>query len=110
MFKPLLSFAALLICITANAQTHFIKKWDHTFGGPGKETLVSLTRTSDGGYLLGGYTKSDSVAGEVSQPNNGLNTEDYWIVKTDSLGNFMWDKRFGGNLTEKLGSAEQTSD
>lgn len=84
-----------------------IKLWDKRFGGLNEDYLGSLQQTTDKGYILGGYTKSDS-SGDVSEHTRGLN--DYWMVKTDSLGNKQWDKRFGGTNLDYGNSILQTSD
>ncbi len=84
-----------------------IKQWDKRFGGAGNEVLNSVEQTSDGGYILGGNSDS-GVGGDKTQPSRGA--VDYWIVKTDSLGNKIWDKRYGGNNDEYLIGALQTSD
>ena len=36
------------------------------------------------------------ISGDKTQPLMGVS--DYWIVKTDSLGNKQWDKHFGTEL------------
>jgi hypothetical protein len=85
------------------------KIWDKTFGGSSDDYLSSLQQTADGGYILGG--KSDSgISSDKSQPNNGpIYTFDYWVVKTDASGNKLWEKTFGGNDNDNLGSILQTS-
>lgn len=84
-----------------------IKQWDKTFGGSEYDQLFSLIQTTDGGYLLGGYSYSD-ISGDKTQI--GLGGTDYWIVKTDAAGNKQWDKTFGGTNDEYLYSVDQTSD
>lgn len=87
-----------------------VKQWDYRFGGDNFDNLSVLKQTKDGGYLLAGSTNSDS-GGDVSQPNLGAaNTYDYWVVKTDSLGNMQWNKRYGGNENDELYAALQTPD
>ncbi len=84
-----------------------IKQWDKTFGGTADDYLLFVQQTTDGGYILGGASESDS-SGDKTQNAWGL--YDYWIVKTDSLGNKQWDKRFGGIANEELYSLQQTAD
>ena len=84
-----------------------VKKWDKRFGGDKEDWLFSIDKTSDGGYILGGFTTSDS-SGDVSQASKG--GQDYWIVKTDSLGVKQWDKRFGGSGIDQLSAVRQTMD
>jgi len=83
------------------------KQWDKTFGGANVDQLTSLQQTTDGGYILGGYSKS-GISGDKTQPLKG--TEDYWVVKIDSAGNKQWDKDFGGTSVQYLYSVQQTAD
>jgi len=84
-----------------------VKQWDKTFGGTSIERLQSIILTNDGGYLIGGYSSS-GIGGDKTESSWG--NEDYWIVKTDSLGNKEWDKRFGGSGTDFLQALEKTDD
>ena len=88
-----------------------IKEWDADFGGTDFDYLTCVSQTSDGGYILGGYSLSNAN-GCKTQDNwdaTGF-TNDFWIVKTDSLGVKMWDKNFGGVGEDKLISLQQTAD
>ncbi|MEP7168761.1 MAG: T9SS type A sorting domain-containing protein [Bacteroidota bacterium] len=87
------------------------KLWDKDFGGTNYDQLYSLQQTYDGGYILGGYSFSD-ISGDKTQDNWDAsgNTPDYWILKTDSLGNKQWDKDLGGTNADYLYSMQQTSD
>jgi hypothetical protein len=59
--------------------------WNQTFGGLDRDIAYSIVETLDGGFALAGYTKS-SV---------GYGNEDFWLVKTDSLGNLEWERFYG---------------
>ena len=83
------------------------KQWDKDFGGIDNDQLYSVQQTSDGGFILGGYSSS-GIGGDKIQATWG--TWDYWIVKTDSLGNMQWNKDFGGTAYDYLYSIQQTSD
>jgi type IX secretion system substrate protein len=83
------------------------KIWDKDFGGTEHDYLNAIHQTSDGGYLLGGYSASD-ISGDKTENRWGL--YDYWIVKTDSLGNFQWDKDFGGYSNDFINSVYQPAD
>jgi hypothetical protein len=82
-------------------------QWDKTFGGFGVDNITSLQETKDKGYILNGYSNS-GIGGDKTQANWGI--WDYWIVKTDSLGNKQWDKDFGGTDADVSNSIIQTSD
>jgi hypothetical protein len=90
--------------ITINPSTN---SWNHRFGGTGGETLTSMIKTSDGGYLLGGHSAS-AASGDKTEAGRGGN--DYWIVKINGTGTKLWDKRFGGPADDFLNAVVQTSD
>ncbi len=69
-----------------------LKQWDKRFGGNGEDDLNDLIKTSDGGYLLGGFTTSEQ-GGDVSEPGYA-GVKQYWVVKVDANGIKQWDKRF----------------
>ncbi len=81
--------------------------WQNAIGGYLNDVLVSIQQTSDGGFILGGYSQSD-VSGDKTE--NCLGLESYWIVKTDSVGNIQWQNTIGGNGYDKLCSIQQTTD
>jgi hypothetical protein len=83
------------------------KLWDKNFGGTDADKLNSISLTDDGGYILGGSSWSP-VSGDKTEGCWG--SEDYWIVKIDSLGNKEWDKDFGGTDSDILYSLVQTHD
>ncbi|NIA12214.1 MAG: hypothetical protein GWP10_21475 [Nitrospiraceae bacterium] len=75
------------------------KQWNKTFGGTSRDEARSVQQTSDGGYILAGYTYSYGAVGQ-----------DFWLVKTDSDGNKVWDKTFGGSMHDGASSVQPTSD
>ncbi|MBL7047544.1 MAG: hypothetical protein ISR95_07980 [Candidatus Marinimicrobia bacterium] len=69
------------------------------FGGSGDDLGYSVQETTDGGYIMAGYTESFG---------NGL--EDVWLVKTDMFGIEEWTQTYG-NSGEDIGKYIQaTSD
>jgi hypothetical protein len=75
--------------------------WDKTFGGAAVDILFSAIPTADGGFLLAGESTSD-ISGLKSQNRNSslTNNADFWVVKIDAEGNFLWDRTFGGTTRE----------
>lgn len=59
-------------------------QWNQTYGGRGEDYAYGLLQTSDGGYVLTGYTNSYS------------SDSDIWFVKTDPNGVIQWHRRYGG--------------
>lgn len=87
-----------------------VVEWDETIGGLWDDILTSVEQTSDGGYIIGGYSKSDA-SGDKSE--NTIGTDylyDYWIVKTDNLGNVEWENTLGGKKYDFLKVVKQTQD
>src|SRR5262245_57017788 len=104
--KKIYTLALLLITGISSAQNPLVKQWDYRYGGTDYDGVYCLINTADGGYLLGG-TSGSGVSGDKSEPL-WANTQDYWIIKIDSLGNKQWDKDFGGTNVEELYSLWQT--
>ena len=65
--------------------------WEKTFGGTEFDDAKGLDVTSDGGFVIAGNSKS--IDGDVTG-NKGEN--DFWVIKTDALGNIVYQKTFGG--------------
>jgi len=82
-------------------------QWDKTIGGPGVDVLESVYQTSEGGYVLGGYSSSDA-GGEKSENTLGFN--DYWIVKLDAARTVTWENTIGAADFEDLGYTYQSDD
>jgi hypothetical protein len=60
-------------------------QWSHTYGGAYEDYASSVIQTSDGGYAIVGTTWPSSTA-----------YSDVWLVRTDSYGNVLWDKKYLG--------------
>jgi len=86
------------------------KQWDKTLGGNQEDQLTALVQADDGGYLVGGWSFS-GIGGDKTQTNwdGTLNTTDYWVVKIDAAGSQIWDKRFGGNQTDRCYTIQKTN-
>jgi hypothetical protein len=59
--------------------------WERPFGGTSNDEALAVNQTQDDGYILTGYTKSNS-AGE----------KDLWVIKLNPQGDLEWYKTFGG--------------
>jgi hypothetical protein len=70
--------------VKTNASGHH--EWNQTYGGGGDEGhCESFVQTKDGGFALG-----------VETTSYGAGDADFWLVRTDSSGQHMWNKTFGG--------------
>jgi hypothetical protein len=82
------------------------KTWERMFGGSSADWLYTIQPTTDGGYLLGGW--SDSPAAGIKGSEN-FGAWDYWVVKLDANFNLVWDRSFGGNDADYLWSVRPLS-
>jgi hypothetical protein len=74
--------------------------WTKTIGGSKYEVANSIIQSSDGGYVVAGWTSS-FVAGYYY---------DIYVVKLDSAGNVLWTKTIGGSYNDWANSIIQSSD
>jgi len=94
-------------CLLSYLSFSQVIDWQHTIGGNDDDMLYSIQQTADGGYILGGHSRSD-ISGDKTENSNG--NYDYWIVKTDSAGTIEWQNTIGGNNIDYLFSIQQTTD
>ena len=100
------TLALLFILLTATVQAQEIE-WQNTIGGNYTDQLYSIQQTTDGGYILGGWSES-YISGDKTE--NSFGGSDYWVVKLDSIGNIQWQNTIGGNSGDGLYSVQQTTD
>jgi hypothetical protein len=74
-------------------------QWAKTYEGEGDELAYSVQQTSDGGFLVTGYTSSFGSGGW-----------DFLLIKTDASGNIQWAKTYGGDNLDRSYSAQITRD
>jgi len=74
-------------------------EWQKTFGGEYDDGAKSIKQTTDGGYIVAGWTKSF-----------GSGEGDVYILKLDSKGEVEWQKTFGGKYDDEANSIQQTTD
>lgn len=73
--------------------------WQKYYGGSGFEEARGIVQTPDKGFILAGTTSS-----------KGEGSQDAYIVKVDSFGNFEWDKTYGNFFTDYHAGITSTSD
>lgn len=76
-----------------------IMQWNVTYGGTGDDSPFSLVQTYDGGYAIAGFTTS-----------YGAGDRDFWLVRTGSNGQMLWNKTYGGTGLDWAYKIVQTTD
>lgn len=91
---------------TGNTDVYLIKtdpngilQWQKTFGSSNNECGLSVQQTTDGGYIIAGYTYPPTAE-----------DMDVYLIKTEPNGNSQWQKIFVGINWEYSDSVQQTSD
>ncbi len=78
-------------------------QWNKTYGGPGLDIACSLIVTSDGGFALAGTWNYLST-----WEFNNFAGGDFWLLKTDALGNVQWNRTYGGTGNDVASSLVAT--
>jgi hypothetical protein len=63
-----------------------IVKWQYTYGGATFDVPTQIKETSEGGWIVVGYTKL-----------SGSKVIRCWLFKINSTGQIIWQKAFGGD-------------
>lgn len=63
--------------------------WSKTYGYANSDSLFAMQQTFDKGFVLAGSTNSI-----------GAGQSDIYVVRTDSLGNIIWSKTYGGSNSD----------
>ncbi|GAA4767989.1 MULTISPECIES: T9SS type A sorting domain-containing protein [Flavobacterium] len=80
-----------------------VLEWKKNYGGSDLDSLLEIIKTSDGGYIMTGETYSSNLP-------NYHGSSDVLVVKTDSTGNLIWQKCFGGSNWDYSSSIIEASD
>ncbi|MDQ3100973.1 MAG: T9SS type A sorting domain-containing protein [Bacteroidota bacterium] len=80
-------------------------EWQRSYGGTGVDEVFAIALTSDGGYILNGFTSSND--GDVS---GAFGMEDYWVVKLNAVGNIQWQRPCGGSSSDFSRGVMELSD
>jgi hypothetical protein len=97
MMKIAFTFILLSMAIPDLHSQPLQINWQHCYGGSNYEMGRKILSYNNGFYLFGG---TDSYDGDVTG-NHGY--VDYWLIKTDTSGNILWTKTYGG-IGEEDGS------
>jgi hypothetical protein len=69
-------------------------QWSYLFGGTDDEEGFDILQTTDGGYMVVGFT--NSADGDVTGHHGSSGYSDVWVLKLTSSGILDWNKCYGG--------------
>jgi len=96
----LLVFSSFLVLSTITyPAVRASEMWQQTYGGTNDERAYSIVPTSEGGFVLAGYTYNYSAI-----------NRDFLLIKTDQQGNMLWNQTYGDNETDAAYSVVETKD
>lgn len=73
--------------------------WEKAYGGEKNDWALSIRRTSNGDYIVVGWTTS-----------YGAGAVDTWVLKLDEAGDIIWQKAYGNMGWNAAFTIEETSD
>ena len=73
--------------------------WTRTYGGTSIDAANDMQQTSDGGFILTGYTFS-----------YGAGSSDIYVIKTAANGDVLWQHTYGGDLNDIGHAVIETQD
>jgi uncharacterized protein YegL len=82
-------------------------EWNKIYGGSKTDAINTVIQTSDGKFLLAGFSFSNNGDLE-SLGNKGMG--DVWLIMLNSDGTLEWSKTYGGNKHDEAISVIQTKD
>lgn len=71
--------------------------WQRRYGCDGRERIWDILPLDDGTFFMLGESTSNACA-DKTEDSRG--EEDYWLIKTDALGNKIWDRTYGGDAKD----------
>ena len=84
-------------------------EWATSIGGFKSDEIISVSATSDGGFIAGGRFNSASITlGEYTLTNSG--SSDAMVIKYDSEGKVEWAKSIEGSDSDSIVSVASTKD
>ncbi|HRG29178.1 MAG TPA: MopE-related protein [Chitinophagales bacterium] len=73
--------------------------WQYTIGGNSSDYLKKTIRSSDGNFVMAGYSTS-GISGHKTEANIG--DTDYWVLAIDGSGTVVWQNTIGGKGNDYL--------
>ena len=89
------------------------QQWCKNYGFAGSDQAFDVFQTSDGGYFASGFldvTASGGLGNDDRNPQPEHGVGEFWVIKMDANGDFIWRRYFGGTNNDRSYDAIQTPD
>jgi len=80
-------------------------QWTKCYGGTKYDMGTSIKQTTDGGYIIAGYSYSNTWDILCSDAYGKA-----WIAKLDEYGEIEWSNCYGDHFSDKIHNIQQTND
>ena len=104
MKKITLSFLLLCSVFIGNAQISITQQTN--FGGSNRDEGPKVMKIGSSYYFAG--TSNSDVSFDKAEPSRGM--DDFWVIKTDTFFNIVWQRTIGGNKIDFLADMIHTAD
>jgi len=94
---PFGNYDLRIVKTDADGNAEWARVFEYADGfGAGADIAFSIEEVSTGGYVIGGYTQSIVWDG--------------WLIRTDELGNMIWDQTYGEGGSDAITSVRELED
>jgi hypothetical protein len=83
-------------------------EWKKCYGGTGNDQASAIQQTTDGGYIVAGFSRSND--GQVTGHHGMTSLSDIWVVKLNDTGAIEWQTSLGGTDADVAASVIEAMD
>ncbi len=86
--------------------SNLTRVWDSAFGGTDWDGAFHVVELTDG-FIVAGDSSSGPSGNKTSLNFGGA---DFWLIRTDTAGNKLWERSFGGTNYDSASCLQKTAD
>lgn len=83
------------------------KQWERVYGGSQDDQAVGLLGLPNGGYVLGGRSRSGADGNKSAVP---FGAADFWLIGIDAQGQVLWQRSYGTAWEDTLTALRSSAD
>jgi len=82
--------------------------WQKSFGGSSYDEANAVCEAIGGDYIIAGYSRSND--GDITGHHGNSDFADFLILRTDAVGNLLWQRSLGGSDEDVANAISATHD